>query len=131
MGARDYYLEVVLPALAERLDQPFPEFGRRRDAPRLGGHERGATHGRLGVRAERVVAQGPAPRGFLVHGGEPTLWTAYVNGGLCPGALTSSVASRSSPTAPASIPRRSSAPSPAIATPTSSKRWTHCAGASS
>jgi hypothetical protein len=39
---------------------------------------------RLGVRAERVVAHGPAPRGFLVHGGEPVLWTAYVSGGTIP-----------------------------------------------
>jgi len=42
------------------------------------------THASLGVRAGRVVAHGPAPRGFLVHGGEPTLWTAYVNGGVVP-----------------------------------------------
>jgi DNA primase len=26
----------------------------------------------------------PAPRGFLVHGAEPMLWTAYVNGGKVP-----------------------------------------------
>jgi len=36
------------------------------------------------VRAERVVAHGPAPRGFLVYGGESLLWTAYVNGGTIP-----------------------------------------------
>ncbi len=36
------------------------------------------------MRAERVVAHGPAPRGFLVHGGEPMLWTAYLNGGSVP-----------------------------------------------
>src|SRR5262245_28200610 len=42
------------------------------------------THRVLGVRAERVVAHGPAPPGFLVHGGEPTLWTAYLNGGVIP-----------------------------------------------
>ena len=38
----------------------------------------------LGVRAERVVAHGPAPRGFLIHGGDATLWTAYLNGGALP-----------------------------------------------
>src|SRR5215218_8092949 len=42
------------------------------------------THRVLGVRAERVVAHGPAPRGFLVHGGDSTLWTAYLNGGVVP-----------------------------------------------
>jgi DNA primase len=36
------------------------------------------------VRAERVVAHGPAPRGFLVHGAEPMPWTTYVNGGTAP-----------------------------------------------
>jgi DNA primase len=42
------------------------------------------THRVLGVRAERVVAHGPAPRGFLVHGSDATLWTAYLNGGVIP-----------------------------------------------
>jgi len=42
------------------------------------------THGVLGVRADRVVAHGSAPPGFLVHGGETVLWTAYVNGGDVP-----------------------------------------------
>jgi DNA primase len=84
MGARDFYLEVVLPALADRLDQAFPEFGWRRDAHGWVATNEEHTHSCLGVRAERVVAHGPAPRGFLVHGGEPTLWTAYVNGGVVP-----------------------------------------------
>lgn len=30
------------------------------------------------------MAHGPAPRGFLVHGGEATLWTAYVHRGVVP-----------------------------------------------
>jgi hypothetical protein len=42
------------------------------------------THRVLGVRGERVVAHGPAPRGFLVHGGDSMLWTAYLNGGVIP-----------------------------------------------
>jgi DNA primase len=42
------------------------------------------THRVLGVRAERVVAHGSAPAGFLVHGGDSTLWTAYLNGGVVP-----------------------------------------------
>lgn len=81
---RDFYTEVVLPALQERLDSAFPEFGWRRD--RLGwvATNEETSHSLLGVRAERVVAHGPAPRGFLVHGGEATLWTAYVSGGATP-----------------------------------------------
>ena len=32
----DFYIEEVLPALAERLDNAFPEFGWRRDAREAG-----------------------------------------------------------------------------------------------
>ena len=42
------------------------------------------THRVLGVRADRVVAHGDAPPGFLVHGGPMVLWTAYLNGGDVP-----------------------------------------------
>jgi len=80
----DFYTDFVLPALSERLDQAFPEFGWRRDARGWIATNEEYTHSRLGVRAARVVAHGPAPRGFLVHGGEPTLWTAYVSGGTVP-----------------------------------------------
>jgi hypothetical protein len=80
----DYYTDVVLPALAERLDVAFPEFGWRRDARGWVATNEETTHSALGVRANRVVAHGPAPRGFLVHGGEAVLWTAYVNGGAVP-----------------------------------------------
>jgi DNA primase len=80
----DYYTEVVLPALAERLDAAFPEFGWRRDGRGWIATNEEMTHRALGVRAERVVAHGPAPRGFLVHGAEPVLWTAYLNGGQVP-----------------------------------------------
>jgi hypothetical protein len=84
MRVTDFYTEVVLPALAERLDQAFPEFGWRRDAHGWVATNEEHTHARLGVRAERVVAHGQAPPGFLIHGGEPTLWTAYVSGGEVP-----------------------------------------------
>jgi DNA primase len=84
LSVTDFYTECVLPALADRLDQAFPEFGWRRDARGWIATNEAHTHARLGVRAERVVAHGPAPRGFLVHGGEATLWTAYVNGGTVP-----------------------------------------------
>lgn len=80
----DFYTEVVLPALAERLDAAFPEFGWRRDARGWVATNEEMTHRALGARAARVVAHGPAPRGFLVHGAEPMLWTAYLNGGTPP-----------------------------------------------
>lgn len=80
----DYYTDIVLPALAERLDAAFPEFGWRRDARGWVATNEEMTHGVLGVRAERVVAHGPAPRGFLIHGADPVLWTAYLNGGQAP-----------------------------------------------
>jgi Toprim-like len=82
--ASDFYTDTVLPTLAGRLDDAFPEFGWRRDARGWVATNEQYTHARLGVRAERVVAHGPAPRGFLVHGGDPMLWTAYVNGGAVP-----------------------------------------------
>lgn len=84
LSVTDFYTDFVLPALSERLDHAFPEFGWRRDARGWIATNEEHTHSRLGVRAERVVAHGPAPRGFLVHGGEPTLWTAYVSGGAVP-----------------------------------------------
>jgi DNA primase len=78
----DFHNEVVLPALMQRLDQAFPEFGWRRDARGWVATNQQHTHAQLGVRAERVVAH--EPHGFLVHGGEPMLWTAYINGGSVP-----------------------------------------------
>jgi DNA primase len=80
----DFYTDVVLPALAECLDAAFPEFGWRRDARGWVATNEEMTHRALGARAARVVAHGPAPRGFLVHGAEPMLWTAYLNGGTPP-----------------------------------------------
>src|SRR3990172_3153667 len=80
----DYYTDVVLPALAERLDGAFPEFGWRRDTRGWVATNEEMTHRVLGVRAERVVAHGPAPRGFLIHGADAVLWTAYLSGGQVP-----------------------------------------------
>jgi hypothetical protein len=83
-SALEVYTEVVLPALQERLDSASPEFGWRRDRDGWVATDQEFAHRVLGVRADRVVAHGPAPRGFLVHGCESVLWTAYVNGGLVP-----------------------------------------------
>ena len=70
---REFYTDVVLPALADRLDEAFPEFGWRRDRQGWVATNQEMTHRVLGVRAERVIAHGPAPRGFLVHGADATL----------------------------------------------------------
>lgn len=80
----DFYADTVLPALAARLDAAFPEFGWKRDARGWVATNDEMTHRALGVRADRVVAHGSAPAGFLIHGGESTLWTAYLNGGVVP-----------------------------------------------
>jgi len=80
----DFYTDVVLPALAARLDAVFPEFGWRQDARGWVATNQEMTHRVLGVRADRVVAHGEAPPGFLVHGGPTMLWTAYLNGGDVP-----------------------------------------------
>jgi DNA primase len=82
--AADFYSQTVLPVLIARLDQVFPEFGWRRDRQGWVATNEEFTHARLGVRAERVVAHGEVPRGFLVHGGESMLWTAYVGDGHVP-----------------------------------------------
>src|SRR5438132_1470030 len=81
MNVVAFYHEVVLPALQTRLDQAFPEFGFRRDAHGWVATNQQTTHRLLGARADRVVAHGPAPAGLLVHGGQPLLWTTYLNGG--------------------------------------------------
>jgi hypothetical protein len=84
LSARDFYTGTVLSALQQRLDTAFPEFGWRRDRHGWVAANQEFTHRALGVRADRVVAHSPAPRGFLVHGADPVLWTAYVNGGVTP-----------------------------------------------
>lgn len=59
----DFYTELVLPGLAERLDTAFPEFGWQRDARGWIATNDEMTRRALGVRANRVIAHGPAPRG--------------------------------------------------------------------
>src|SRR3954466_12293498 len=53
VSAVDYYTDVVLPELYERLDTAFPEFGWRRDARGWIATNNEFTHRVLGVRAER------------------------------------------------------------------------------
>lgn len=76
----------MLPAVYQRLDEVFPEFGFARD-------QRGAwvakaksigDHGPLGTRPERVFVRllrdGACPAGFGVHGGDPVPFCAWVLG---------------------------------------------------
>jgi DNA primase len=80
-GIADLYEREVLPALTRRLDAAFPEFGWQRDAQGWRATNQEFTHATFGVRADRVVCHGDAPRGFLIHGQGATLWTTYLNGG--------------------------------------------------
>lgn len=77
----DFYEREVLPALQQRLDTAFPEFAWQPDARGWHAANEEFTHATLGARANRVVCHGDAPRGFLVHGQGPMLWTTYVNDG--------------------------------------------------
>jgi hypothetical protein len=78
-GIADFYERDVLPALTQNLDHAFPEFGWQRDAHGWRATNQEFTHATLGVRADRVVCNGDAPRGFLIHGQGPVLWTTYIN----------------------------------------------------
>jgi hypothetical protein len=84
LGVGEFLEQTVLPALQERLDLAFPEFGWKRDVLGWVATNEETTHSVLGVRADRVVAHGPGPPGFLIHGGDAIPWTAYVNGGQLP-----------------------------------------------
>lgn len=82
IGPVDFLEREVLPALFERLDAAFPDFGWTRTGRGWTATNRAHTKELLGARPDRVVCN--APFGFLVHGGEPTAWTAYVSGGAAP-----------------------------------------------
>jgi hypothetical protein len=62
-GVADFYERDVLPALTHHLDSAFPEFGWRRDTQGWRATNQAFTHATLGVRADRVVCHGDAPRG--------------------------------------------------------------------
>lgn len=83
----EYFDQVVLPAVFERVDQVFPEFGFVGDG-RGGWVAKGSgskgEHGPLGTRCDRVhvrrLRSGDVPAGFGVHGGAPVPFTAWVLG---------------------------------------------------
>jgi len=79
----DYFEAVVLPSLFERLDAAFPEFGWKWKSPGWVATNRSHTKSLPGEpRPDRVVCN--LPRGFFVHGGGFTHWTAYVHRGARP-----------------------------------------------
>lgn len=77
-----YLEEIVHPALFEKLDLAFPEFGWRRTPTGWVATNRALTKERFGVRPDRVICH--RPFGFLIHGGRPHTWCAYLHGGPRP-----------------------------------------------
>lgn len=78
----DYLDDVVLPAVFERLDQAFPEFGWRTTPGGWVATNRDTTKRLFDARPERVVCN--RPFGVLVHGGQSLSWVAYLSGGQPP-----------------------------------------------
>ncbi len=78
----DYLDDVVLPAVFERLDEAFPEFGWRASSDGWVATNRDTTKRLFDARPERVVCN--RPFGVLVHGGPSLSWPAYLCGGEPP-----------------------------------------------
>lgn len=73
-----FYEEQVLPALFERLDVAFPDFGWRRKGQGWTATNREYTKTLAGARPDRVVCN--VPVGYYVHGGESVSWASHVSG---------------------------------------------------
>jgi len=82
LGLVDFLGLVVCPALFERLDRAFPEFGWTRTDRGWKATDREFTKATYGVRPELVVCT--RPFGFTVYGKGTTSWTTYVNRGTAP-----------------------------------------------
>ena len=81
----EFYTDVVLPALFERVSAAFPEFGFELRGQRwVATAKDGAGHGPLGTRADRVVVRrlkdGSLPEGFAVAGADSVPFLGYVLG---------------------------------------------------
>ena len=77
--------QTVYPALWERLDQAFPEFGWQRRGDKWEATDE--AHSRTlpsSPRPDRVQAYENASFGFQIHGGDFVRWLDYVNGGTKP-----------------------------------------------
>ena len=79
IGLAERYERDVLPRLIEHLDRAFPEFGFIRDRDGWIATNDQTTHALLGCRANRVVCHGNTPRGILIHGQGPVLFTTLAN----------------------------------------------------
>ena len=71
----------VVPALFQRLDQAFPEFGwKRKNARTWEASDDAFTHGRFGARADRVFCKDDKPWLIGCAGGAGMSWIEYVAG---------------------------------------------------
>jgi hypothetical protein len=120
MGAVDFYRQVVLPALPQRLDQAFPEFGFRRDPHGWVATNQQTTHQLLGVRADRVVATAPPHPAYSSTAGDHSSGPPTSTAATPRAAKPSSTPSANSPTAPTSTPAHSSTANRSTGPPSSS-----------
>ena len=84
MDLGEFLEQEVYPALFERLDAAFPDFGWQRKGNRW---EATAEHTRTlagSPRPDRVQAYDNTPFGFQIQGGDFVRWLNYVNGGTKP-----------------------------------------------
>lgn len=88
MNLYDLYESTIKPAIFERLDSVFPEFGWKRFGRGWVATNSEYTKRMHGVRADRVVCNlthGQVPPGYLLHGTDTHhLWTELQNGGCRP-----------------------------------------------
>lgn len=82
---RDFLEREVYPALWNRLDAAFPEFGFQNKGRYWQATDETTTRGLPGApRPDRVNAYENTPFGFVIHGGDFVPWVAYVAGGIPP-----------------------------------------------
>ena len=74
-----WYKEDLLPAVFDRLNSVFPDFGWVKDGAK---GWKATLPAVPDVRPDRVVCR--LPRGFYVHGEGDRQWLAYLNGGTFP-----------------------------------------------
>ncbi len=81
-GLVDFLALEVCPALFDRLDRAFPEFGWTRTGRGWKATNREYTKATFGVRPDRVVCN--RSLGFLVYGQGTTNWISYISNGTSP-----------------------------------------------
>ena len=81
----DFLDQEIYPALFDRLDTAFPEFGWRRNGSRwIATNDAHARSLQGAPRPDRVNAYENTPFGFVVHGSAFTSWPQYLNGERTP-----------------------------------------------